>query len=355
MTAGHRPATVGAVPAPAGAHPSYRGARGCGRTWGQSGGLASAPAHWPQSLPKSPSGLPVYGCRAARGSEEALSSSWPLSRWPAAAIFQALLSFSFHGDPGRQEARQSFRQLCEGKQEAGGREAGQHGRLLPPPRRQQPACRRGSGRPGVETWAAPGASSLIQERKPRPLALVQENTALASGHPMSWEPQARPPSPRAGPSQDSQGPTNRSSTLGPPPGAQWLALLSSPRGTVPVTPLARTRTGRLGHLGKRPCQREGRPPDPTQRACLLAKDPCASRAPAPQPWRPPAREGPRLYAEDSSSSAPAGRRGKYLGPIYTKVLSQDFSISLPLLTPATLRFLIFIFIDQKGRRSQKHQ
>lgn len=64
VTTGHRPATVGAVPAPAGTHLSYRGAWGCGRTRGQSGGLASAPAHRPQSLPESPSGLPVYGRRA---------------------------------------------------------------------------------------------------------------------------------------------------------------------------------------------------------------------------------------------------------------------------------------------------
>lgn len=101
--------------------------------------------------------FPVYGHRAdSRGT---LSFSSPaISPGLPARFSRAFLSFGFHGDLGRQEIRQSFRQLCEGKQEAGRREAGQH-RPAPPHQALRPAiprCPKGTRvRGGVE---APGRS-----------------------------------------------------------------------------------------------------------------------------------------------------------------------------------------------------
>lgn len=125
-------------------HSRYRGAAGCGRAWGQRGPGAFPP------------GFPVY---AAGPAEEARKRYLPRGHYLAGRplrFSRAFLSLGFHGDPGGQETRPSFRQLCEGKQEAGGREAGQH-RLLPPASRAdsgRPA--EGLGAPGVEAWAAPG-------------------------------------------------------------------------------------------------------------------------------------------------------------------------------------------------------
>lgn len=204
---------------------------------------------------------------------------------------RAFLSFGFHGDLGRQEIRQSFRQLCEGKQEAGRREAGQHRPAPPrqalapiatclPQEAQEAGAQEAGARRGVEPWAATGASSLIRERKSRSLTLVKENTALASGSPMSWEPQARPrPSPPARPgclriSRAHQGPgTAPLATPVEPSGCGLLIFNSlhnsSREETFPVIPLAKARTeaGTPRETSPASAQRDRGALFPTQRAC----------------------------------------------------------------------------------------
>lgn len=96
--------------------------------------------------------FPVYG-RGGRLRGTLSSSSPAISPGLPAQFSRAFLSFGFHGDLGRQEIRQSFRQLCEGKQEAGRREAGQHRPAPPRPalRPPIPPCPKGTrvrGRPG---------------------------------------------------------------------------------------------------------------------------------------------------------------------------------------------------------------
>lgn len=120
-----------------------------------------------------------------------------------------LRSFSFHGDPARQEIRQSFRQLCEGSRKQAERKQVSTGRPHPAcPPASDTACPKGTR--GRRAWRPLGghraASSLMQERKPRSLVLVKENTTLATGHPMSWEPQARPPPLPPGQTGSSEGP-----------------------------------------------------------------------------------------------------------------------------------------------------
>lgn len=283
------------MPASALTHPTYQG--GTGRRQDLWARAPCTPG--PRSPRESPRSLPVYG----RGPipEEGGSVIFLAARYlPGLPVrfSRAFLSFGFHGDLGRQEIRQSFRQLCEGKQEAGRREAGQH---RPAPPRQAlgldsalPAAR-GRGAPGRGAGAATGASSLIRERKSRSLALVKENTALASGSPMSWEPQARPAPPacQARPAREFQGPPgSRDSTLGHPCGAQWLRTSdfslhnSSREETFSAIPSAETRreAGTPRETSPASAPRDRGSLFPTQRACRQ-RSPRTGRLPGPRATR----------------------------------------------------------------------
>lgn len=166
-------ALLGAVPTSAPSTSYYWGSIGPhGDLRDKAGSLARAMCTPGSVFSVKAQSLPVYGRGAdSRGT---LSSSSPaISPGLPTQFSRAFLSFGFHGDLGRQEIRQSFRQLCEGKQEAGRREAGQH-RPAPPhqvlrppispclkgtrarggaeaPRRYPRQCRREN--PGPQLWS----------------------------------------------------------------------------------------------------------------------------------------------------------------------------------------------------------
>lgn len=109
---------------------------------------------------------------------------------PSMRLSRAFLSIGFHGDLGRPEIRQSFRQLCRGKQEAGRREAGQH---RPAPPRWPSAS---DVNVAERDWGVPWAQRPMDSHRgefvhrcrresPGPQLCSKKNNDLATGLPMS--------------------------------------------------------------------------------------------------------------------------------------------------------------------------
>ena len=166
-------------------------------------------------------------------------------------LSRAFLSIGFHSDLGCQEIRQSFRQLCRGKQEAGRREAGQ--RRAAPPARQPPMSTRPKGtrvRPG----RPPGESFLTDTGESPGPRFGQGKHCSGHGPPdvmrttVSYPPHthwarwglAGPPGPTAIPGA---APSAHSPVAAEFAFNHWE---SPRRGPYPATPVARPWLRRLG-------------------------------------------------------------------------------------------------------------